>query len=143
MDVPVQLEVRVILPARQAQPTKRLDDALAEARKALDQPLAYDFTRAIQVQWPVEPQNGVDHHQVRRPVHVEPCRVGAAHLLGAHRRSDLLDPEPTAIDRPPASAPTTRPASVVCRAPRRYSSARDSCSVRASTVLPPALTTIV
>ena len=46
--------------------------------------------------------SAVDHHQVRRPVHVEPGRVGVAHPVGAHRSRPPLGAETTA-SRGPAS----------------------------------------
>jgi ClpP class serine protease len=82
VEVQVDVEVRVVLPDRAAEAV--LVDALAELREALDDARPDDLLEEVPVDRLLEPEQGVDHHQVRRPVHVEPGRVRAPHRL-AHR----------------------------------------------------------
>ena len=82
--VQIEVEVRDVLPARHAEPQGRLGDALAETREALDEALAHHLSRALDVQRLVEPQQRVDHHEVRGAVHVQPRCVGGAHSVAGH-----------------------------------------------------------
>ena len=87
VNVPVEIEARVVLPRGDAHAETRFRDALAESWKALDQTLTYDVPRAVEVHRLVEPQHRVDHHHVRRAVHMKPRGVRGRHLLLAHRIS--------------------------------------------------------
>ena len=59
--------------------------ALAEAVEARDDAVEEDRAAALPVDGLVEPQDAVDDHQVRRPVHPQPGGVGGGHgMPGAH-----------------------------------------------------------
>ena len=86
MHVVLEREVRIVLPLGRTQRQPALDHALAEPRVAVDQPTLGDLLHPFPVDGLVEQQHRVDHHQVRRAVHVQPRRVGAGQAR-AHDRS--------------------------------------------------------
>ncbi len=75
VEVQVRFERRILLPGGRAS-GEALVDALAEPREAIDDALHHRGARCVPVEWLVEPQDGVDHHQVGAAVHVQPGRVG-------------------------------------------------------------------
>jgi hypothetical protein len=84
VEVQLGVELVVVLPAR-GRERRALDRALAEAVKARHDPLAEHGPAPPPVDRLVEPQDAVDDHQVRRPVHVQPRRVGGRHrVLTSH-----------------------------------------------------------
>jgi hypothetical protein len=78
MDVEVGVEVLVLGPVGRP-PRPRLDDALGEAGKAVDHPLHEQLAQRHRVERLLEPGHAVDDHQIRRPVHGEPGRIGGRH----------------------------------------------------------------
>ena len=76
MEVVLERVVRIVLPPGSTEREAALDDSLAEARVAVDEPRLDDLPEALPVERLVEQLDRIDHHQVRRPIHVQPCRVG-------------------------------------------------------------------
>ena len=72
--VPVHVEVGVVLPVRGPQVARGHDGPLAEDRVALDHPAPPDVDEPVPVDRAVEEHQAVDHHQVVGAVHVEPDR---------------------------------------------------------------------
>jgi hypothetical protein len=77
----LEIEARIILPVDRAPRDARLGDALAESREALDEAFAAGLLDALPVDRRVEPKDRVDDHQVRRPIHAQPCHVDAGHTV--------------------------------------------------------------
>jgi len=87
VEVRLGVEAGVVVPAR---PRERRppDGALAEAVEAPHDPLTEHGTESLPVDRRVEPQDAVDDHQVRRPVHVQPGSIGDRHrVLTSHARN--------------------------------------------------------
>ena len=89
VEVAPQVEIRVVLPGR-GRARQALGRPPAEAREALHHAFADDLLRCGPVEWLVEPQDGVDDHEVRRAVHVQPRRVGARHGVPLGHRAHAL-----------------------------------------------------
>ena len=103
VEVQLGIEARVVLPVRSGE-QGALDRALAEAREAPDHPLEEGRAAAGPVDRRVEPEDGVDDHEVRRAIHVQPGRVG-----GGHRVTGRHPPHGTrgrVLRHPRAPAPT-------------------------------------
>ena len=66
----IEIEVRIILPRWRPDPQTRLRDQLAKPWERLDQARSQDFCDALDTDGFLEPQQRIDDHQVRRPVHV-------------------------------------------------------------------------
>jgi hypothetical protein len=75
--VVLEREVRIVLPLRGTQRQPAFDDALKEPGVTVDQTTLGYLLDPFPVDRLIEQQHGVDHHQVRRAVHMEPSRVGA------------------------------------------------------------------
>jgi hypothetical protein len=86
----IEVKVRIILPRRDPGPPTRLYDLLAEAWERLDQTRSQDLSDAVGIDGLLKPQQRIDDHQVRPPVHVQPSRVGIAHSLPAHHGTSSL-----------------------------------------------------
>ena len=82
----IEVEVRIIVPRRDPDAQTRFADQLAKPWERLDQARSQDLCDAVDIDTLLEPQQRVDDHQVRRPVHVQPRRVGMTHSLPTHER---------------------------------------------------------
>ena len=104
--VVLEREVGIVFPSRQAQRQAALDHPLAKTRVAVDETALDDLLDAVPVGRLVEQLDGIDHHQVRRPVHVEPGRVSGG-KPSAHACISRLSSGPRAS----SAAPSRRPPS--------------------------------
>ena len=78
----VDVETGIRLEPRQA--AERLGDPGREARELVDDAAPEQLPCALPVDRLLEPDHGIDHHGVGRPVHVQPGRVRIGHRAAAH-----------------------------------------------------------
>lgn len=80
LEMEIEVEVGVVFPIGAQEGHGRPDDALTKAVVA--QPaIAQHLPDAIDVEWMIEGDDGVDHHQVGRLLHAEPGGIHGGHDL--------------------------------------------------------------
>jgi hypothetical protein len=80
-----EVEVRVVLPTGTRPAAPGTHDAATETRVAVDDSSLDDGAQVVEVGSAVEHEDCRDDHQVRRPLHAQPCRVLRWHGIGAER----------------------------------------------------------